>query len=588
MTTSPNCYAVRPNPERRPILVRWRPLPSGNGIVSFAGGGWPRQRERRSRRGLGPARPDREWERWFADELREGVLYIDFRVEPVPAQIETDICIIGAGAAGIALAREFIGSPYGVCLVESGGLEHEQAVQELYHGTTVGRHYPPGVTRLRFFGGTTNHWGGTCRPLDPHDFEKRDWVSHSGWPITRAELDPFYARAQKICELGPYRYGAEHWAAPGARPLPMRSDRIFPAIFQLSTPTRFGKKYRDELASATNVTSYLHANALRFNASREANRVSSVDIRNLDGREARIRARAFVLATGGIENARLLLLSNREQPHGLGNANGLVGRFFMDHPIIDDTAEAALPSDLNLSFFTQLRDQNGARVRGILSLRPEVQQERHLLNAGFMLSRSRFPAVDTAKSILAELRSGQFDDDFFADLWSVVQDFDQIAEKAYGKVGGPQAVRVKYWSEPQPNPESRITLAEERDKFGQRRVQVHWALTEQDRRNLVAAHRLLAEELGAAGLGRLRLRFEADSEDWPEEIAVRFSFHQMGTTRMAASPAEGVVDRDCRVHGVANLFVAGSSVFPTAGHANPTLTIVALALRLADHLRGQL
>ena len=168
-------------------------------------------------------------------------MLVDARTVPANKVIETDVCIVGAGAAGITLAREFIGKPFRVCLLESGGFDFEESTQDLYRGNNAGFHVPLSVARLRYFGGSTNHWGSYCRPLDEIDFETRDWVPHSGWPFKKSELDPYYDRAQSICQLGPYRYDPQFWQTQAGAPLPLAGDRVVTSIFQMRDPAvRFG------------------------------------------------------------------------------------------------------------------------------------------------------------------------------------------------------------------------------------------------------------------------------------------------------------------------------------------------------------
>ena len=260
-------------------------------------------------------------------------MIIDFRDAEDGALIEADLCIIGAGAAGITLAREFAGSRVRLCLVESGGFDYEPAVQDLYAGENVGHDYDDlDVSRLRYFGGSTNHWNGFCAPLTPIDFRRRDWVPHSGWPITKSDLEPFYRHAQPICQLGPYAYGEQVWAELEVRPHDFDPAEVGLCFWQHSPPTRFGETYRAELERADNIRVLLYANAVNIETDQSASMVRQVELRTLDGKTGRVRAEAYVVACGGIENARLLLLSNQVEPAGLGNRHDLVGRFFMEHP----------------------------------------------------------------------------------------------------------------------------------------------------------------------------------------------------------------------------------------------------------------
>jgi choline dehydrogenase-like flavoprotein len=265
-------------------------------------------------------------------EGKDSGVLIDARTLAENTTVTTDICIVGAGAAGITLAREFSGKSFRVCLLESGGLEFENETQSLYAGEIVGLPYIPlEIARLRYFGGTTNHWGGFCQPLDESDFESREWIPHSGWPFSKSHLDPFYERAQSILELGPFRYEAEAWETESDRRLPFMGQGVITKMVQFSSPTRFGRVYRNEIAQAENIRTYLHANVIEIEATKDVQAVTRLRVACLQGNRFWVSGKLFILAAGGIENARLLLLSNKLQRGGLGNQNDLVGRFFMDH-----------------------------------------------------------------------------------------------------------------------------------------------------------------------------------------------------------------------------------------------------------------
>jgi choline dehydrogenase-like flavoprotein len=502
-------------------------------------------------------------------------MLIDARTIPQGRTIETDVCIIGAGAAGITLAREFRGQPFQVCVLESGGLERDEETQSLYRGEIVGLPYPPlTAARLRFFGGTTNHWGGWCQPLDEIDFESRDWIPHSGWPFRKSHLVPFYERAQCIVQLGPFAYGAEAWETEGAPQLPFKGGRVMTKMVQFSAPTRFGQVYRDEIAHAQNIRTYLNANLVEIETSKEARTVTRLRVACLQGSKFWVSAKLFILATGGIENARLLLLSNRVQRSGLGNQNDLVGRFFMDHAGLN--AGTVLLSDPNISpalYVHRVRGLHrssnppgGQSVMGELMLSPEVMRAEKVAN---------FSAVLESTSRLEAAKG----DGFLSSLYNVIKNVNRRVFKS--------PLRLRNIIEPIPNPDSRVSLTAERDRFGQNRVQLDWRLSPSDKRTIRRSQEIIGMELGRAGLGRLMVGLDSGDTSWLSSLEQGLG-HHMGTTRMHVDPKKGVVDQNCQVHEISNLFIAGSSVFPTYGYAPPTLTIVALALRLADHVKSRL
>jgi choline dehydrogenase-like flavoprotein len=513
-------------------------------------------------------------------------MLVDARTLPKNTVIETDVCIVGAGAAGITLAKEFIGQPFRVCLLESGGFEFEEKTQDLYSGENVGFPIPLNIMRLRYFGGSTSHWGNYCSPLDEMDFEARDWIPHSGWPFKKSQLDSYYERAQNLCRLGPFAYNCEFWQTKTSPLLPFASNRVVTSIFQMREPaTRFGTVYRKEILEAPNITTFLYANLLNIDTDVTARTVTRLSVSCLQGNKFVIAGKLFVLATGAIENARLLLLSNDISRVGLGNQNDLVGRFFMSHALCEPAL--FLPSDPLIPATLYVNSKppvDKLKVTGHLTLSHETQRQHKLLNFNAVL----FPVYMAQTGLMSLKRLAKREFDTLAkELRNIVADIDGVATAAYWKllkgVIPVRAFSLTCAIEQSPNPASRVTLSSERDALGKQRVRLNWQLRPVDKRSLRRSLEIVGAELGRAGLGRLKIDLKESDESWPEVI--RDAGHHMGTTRMHLDPKQGVVDENCRVHGMSNLFLAGSSVFPTSGHANPTLTIVALALRLAAYVK---
>jgi choline dehydrogenase-like flavoprotein len=475
-------------------------------------------------------------------------------------------------------------------LTEAGGFEYDTTVQSLYDGESAGHELAdPLHCRLRYFGGTTNHWQGWCAPLKESDFATRSWVPHSGWPISKADLDPFYEAAQPIFELGLYRYEAGQ--LPGGVDLPkFDAETLRGRYWHYSPPTRFGMRYRETLANADNVEVVLNANVVGIQTNATATEVEALQLRTLDGRVGSVRARIFVLACGALENARLLLQARDVEPNGLGNRSGALGRFFMQHPERLVGEVATNEPDVLLGAFDE-RETGGSRIRAHITTSVACEERFQLLNAGFDVRAmtSYGTGYTTLRSIVHDVSAGKWPATLDAKILSILTDMDNLAGDVYRRVRGQgAALGLIAHSEQAPNPESRVTLSDARDRFGIPKLRVNWRLTANDKRSLRESTLRVGEELARLKLGRIKLDpwILEDDASWPDPIWG--GCHHMGTTRMSDEPSNGVVDRDCRVNGVGNLYVAGSSVFPTGGYATPTLTLVALALRLADHVRGGL
>ncbi|GEO36518.1 hypothetical protein SAE02_06660 [Skermanella aerolata] len=523
----------------------------------------------------------------------------DARNLPDGAVVEADICIVGAGAAGITLAIELLGHGFRVALLESGGLDFEDDIQSLNNGDCVSEHKVDLTwTRLRYFGGTTGHWGGNCAPLDAHDFQERSWVPDSGWPFGKEELAEFYPRAHRYCELPSDNYEPGYWAEVSdqfhASRIPVSGDQIGEKIFLKSPPTRFGDTYRAALTNPGNqCTVFLHANVVEIETDGDATHVEALLTRDLDGRSRRFKAKKFILASG-IENARLLLLSDRLRPNGLGNDHDMVGRYFMAHTTIR-TGRALLSVPKGTARFYGLDswasrfETGGAPFVNALQPSWEAQQREGMLNSVVFFDETyegeHAPGFVALRHIVKQVIQGRVPDNLRTELGKVFGDLDSVAKALYARATGNSSYRVlelRYFAEQAPNRNSRVTLGMDRDVLGQRKMVLDWQLQDIDKHTILRTQQLIAREFGRLGAGRLQVDFENETDPWP--AGIDSSAHFMGTTRMHGDPRHGVVDENCRVHGIANLYVAGGSVFPTAGATMVTMNIVALAVRLADHL----
>jgi choline dehydrogenase-like flavoprotein len=533
-------------------------------------------------------------------------MFIDTRRVDESTLVETTVCIIGGGVAGITLAREMEKKGIDTCLLESGGFDPDDDTRDLYRGEHVGLPYSfADGCRGRFLGGSSNCWGGWCRPLDPWDFEKRDWIAHSGWPFGLDELTPFYERTHALLKLGPNNFDPAFWEAAigrrDVRRIPLVTGKIRDTVSQFSPPARFGKLYRDELRRAKHVRIFLYANAVNIATDRSASTVSKIEVATLTGRKISVSAKLFVLATGGIENARLLLASNKVQAAGLGNGNDLVGRFFMDHPRLQSGSIKFAKAwsrnklyDIKYHYMNSAVAAHGTHIASQLALVPEVLKEERLLNARVWFS-SIFPGEGSAgaqalfRCKQAVLQKEQAGWSFGRDLVTMVSNPLDTVGYGFTRLFQPRAliqgVRFQIIVEPEPDPDSRVTLSPtNKDRLGMNRVRVDWRLGSRVKRTFDKTLEILATEMRQSGVAEVALDPPIEGGVWPDTLEKEGTWHHMGTTRMHDSPQHGVVDRNCKVHGMSNLYIAGSSVFPTAGANFPTITIAALTLRLSEHI----
>lgn len=477
-----------------------------------------------------------------------------------------DCCVIGSGPAGITIAMKLAEAGRRVVLLEAGDREVESESQELYDGDLLGLDYYSLMgPRLRALGGTTGHWGGQCLLLDRFDFEPRDDVPLSGWPIRYEDLKPYQSGAEEILQSGRFpetvRSPADDTGTLDVVTQRWSSDRPFYDVTS-NEPVRFGTRYRADLEASKRIDVVLNANVVGFAANAATGRVSAARVRNYADGAGEVAADRFVLAMGGIENCRMLLHLNDEQQNRFGNQNDMVGRCFMEHPVIRHGAYFVTRRLYSHSPTWEFERLFRRAIPELLLSPSHAQILRNgWLNSTVRLNRLNPEALtDSEVGEAAFVRGLEFDEDYFLTgaTWVV----------------GAQS----------PNPLSRILLTEKRDRFGLRVTGLDWRLLPVDVETLRGSTIEAAKFLIRTGLGRMQMEPALWERMAMGDMPFDYSSHHMGGARMSETPETGVVDRDCKVHGAANLWVAGSAVFPTSGHANPTFTITQLALRLADHL----
>ena len=571
---------------------------------------------------------------------------------PVTEALSCDVLVVGCGAAGIAAAYGLEGSKLDVLVLESGDFEesldaeglNEVLVEEnqwseaqalrrnTYHAPQLEfwRHEHQGYgVRCRGIGGSTLAWAGKSAAFDALDFVERPWVPGSGWPIKLKDLEHPLERAAKLLNLHLNCYDDQLWNVIGRTPPEPRPN---PAVLG-SFFWQFARSNIEPMDVMRLGSELLHhpprecrvitgATTLRVICEHQGARASGVVAADAAGRERHIHAKAIILAASTIENARILLNSNQDQPAGLGNAHDTVGRYLMDHPgaVIGhfDTPDIAQMARL-YGFYSVKRPKGvGMYMRGVAPTR-EAQEAEGLLNCAAYMPGERSPdnPWDAAKRILKR-RSSNYTADAFAILKSpglvatglgrialqrsllpdrlarfiveqVVRFRPGFAAEEYLTDGVPHkllGLSIEAICEQVPEASNRITLSRQTDRFGCPLPQVTWRVGETERRSLARFGQMIRAEFAKAGLPSPIL------DDWVmndrlDDVAIIDMAHSCGTTRMSSDPRRGTVNADCQVHGVEGLYVAGGSVFPTSGHANPTLMIVAMAFRLTDHIRAR-
>lgn len=551
-------------------------------------------------------------------------MVVDPRAPSSPGDIETDVCVVGAGPAGIAFARECIGGPFRVCLLETGWFEKDEKLEALSAGLVESRHFGPGALaggRRRQFGGTANLWGYQTEPSsgrtyarsvppEPGDLIQRSWQPGSGWPCSAGQLQSFYARAQQLWNGGPFDYSIETWADSATSRPSLDTSSLTSKIAQHGPSDVFTLRYRDDIFTAPNISVQLGSTAVRLESDRSGAVVQRATVVRADGSTFSVTAKAFVLACGGVENVQLLLLSEATTPGGVGNRHGNVGCYVTDHPEFRmGMITPAGPDVMDAIGLYDLHWSGQCMISGFLTLAEDVKQRERLLNvsaalvpqpAGFGTASER-----SLRSLLGARQRGRT-----PRAWSHVRtvlsshrDTAAVLRARLGR-GGNYSEYQGGWSRPgvdrrrfkvievhaateqTAERDNSIALSDRRDWMGRKQPTLRWRWSATDQENVARSLRILGEEFTSAGLGTYQQWVDFNGPVRPVYSGIH---HPMGGTRMHEDPEQGVVNGECRVHGMENLYVAGSSVFPTGhGYANPTLTLLALTIRLADHVKDRM
>lgn len=481
-------------------------------------------------------------------------MIVDLNRDGVPSLSSFDACICGAGPAGITIARSLASRNWHVLLLEAGGYAYTTQSQELYGAASIGRESWVNRMRQRYLGGTSNHWSGRCRPFEASDFLREPPSDLPGWPITIDEIAGYQSAALEILDIK----SAEPFTQSDS---PDLSSYFIADCDEKSPPTRFNAKYKEELASSQHITLLLNANATDVRMRAGADSLDRVTFRSYDGTAHIAQAGVFILAMGAVENARFLLNCTEDVRVGLGNEYGMVGIGFMEHFNVSfgEFVAASDPENFRTSLFTSDAFLNSDQLIGRSNMSLAVLEQ--------IKSYGRTAAIKT----------------FFKNLACETGVAEKIQFLTEFECPGTGLIRSL--TEQFPSRSSYVQLSERIDRFGLRQPRLNWVMSNEDRESIRRIGIQLGKDFVDAGLGAIRLAPGVLDPQLP--LVVGQHAHHMGTTRMAKRPADGVVDQNCRVFNLGNLYVAGSSIFSTGAACNPTMPLIQFALRLSDHIIGR-
>ena len=548
-------------------------------------------------------------------------MFEESRQIPSGSELHSEVCIIGGGPVAIAMALHLARAGHEILILPGGGWQEEKKDRDRYRGLVdpAASHEPLEENRRRMWGGTGTVWGGRCVPYDPIDYEARPWIPSSGWPISPNEAELYMGEALQFCEAGSGAFDAGLVFPDAPREILPGFDNSSWSTRSLerwSPPTDFAQRYRKEFGHSKKIKVLLQGQATHLQLHRDGARLQHVQAAAYPGHRFLLRASAYVLACGGLENPRLLLASRDIHTNGIGNQHDQLGRYYQSH--LFGVAGHAILKDPRRMIYDFEKDEVGVYCRRRFWLTAEAQRQHRIGNGiGFFFrdladtALHRDPVTSSVFLAKSFLRAGSRGRPGLSRLWR--EQGDLLKEHlrticAQAPASAPHLVRVAvarffqkrrlpfllppaqrgrfplfYQTEHMPNPESRVLLAsDQKDDLGVPRLLVKIRFGERDFQTVRAFHREFQRRLRETGLGD----FDYEDKTLAEQLENRRSgfnsnAHHIGTTRMSSQPEHGVVDTHGRIHGVANLFVAGSSVFPTSSHANPTLLALALALRQA-------
>jgi choline dehydrogenase-like flavoprotein len=554
-------------------------------------------------------------------------MFIDAETLQDGATFSSDVAVVGAGPAGIVLTLELAKAGYEVALIESGRLHFSETIQNLdeasYFDPQI--HAPMSECSRRQLGGTSVIWGGRCLPYDPVDFDRRSYIPHSSWPVTYEELEAYFQRSCDYFFCGQSEFNIKNIPSIEQKSIipGLPDEQVLTSILERwSLPTNFGKEYFNELKQSKGIKLLYGLTCTEIESNDSGSRVEVLQAKTLGGKTLRVKSRKYVLAGGGLNTTRLLLSSERRHPGGIGNHSGLLGRFYMGH-LSGEIAVVHFNTPPKDTAFGFDRDTDGVYLRRRFSFTREFLHEKELTNIVAWLGVPKFgdpshrngilsfaylalnsPLKEylTAKAIRKSAIGEGDRRDYQAHIMNILRDLGKtlafVPSFGYGRYlarrkipalfvySGSNEYPLHYHGEQIPNLNSTVSLSDERDELGMRRLDINLRYTHQDIDSVLRSHQYWDAHLKKHGCGYLKyLKDDPEADAWYQS---RNGFHQIGTTRMSEDPSSGVVGTNCNIHGFDDLFVASSSIFVTSGQANSTFMIVAFALRLADYLKKEL
>lgn len=540
--------------------------------------------------------------------------------------IQADVAVVGSGPAGIVLALELAKAGHSVALLESGYLKFAESSQALGDADQFDPdfHPPMGECTRRQLGGTSNIWGGRCVPYDPVDFDQREHVADARWPVTYDQMSVYFQRACDYFFCGEAEFDLHqlpHIIQKSIVPGLPDGHVLTSALERWSLPTNFGKEYFSQLKQSPKINLYYGLTCTEIETKTEG-QVACLWAKTLGQKALQIKARKYILAGGALNTTRLLMASDCQHPGGIGNHSGLLGRYYMGH-LSGDIAAVHFTTPPAKTIFGFDRDRANIYLRRRFSFSREFQHEKRLTNVvswlgtppfgdpghgsgifslAYLALSSPFGKYLAAKAIRDTAIGVERKDFYWNHLRNILGDFGKtltfaptfgyqryIAKRkvpALFMYSAANKYPLHYHAEQVPNFDSQVSLSDQTDALGMRRLNIDLRYTDQDVDCVVRAHRYWDDYLRKHGCGYLK--YFSDDPAASVWAQAGDGFHQNGTTRMAMHASDGVVSPNCNVHGFEDLFVASSSIFVTSGQANSTFMIVAFALRLADFLNNQL